>query len=111
MRNANQRLLLKGVGASPDRYRGRVHIINRDEQDISVKDGEIIVVPFVTPFDIPIILKAGAIITNYGGITSHAAVIARELGITCIVATENATKVLKNGMEVLVDGNEGCVYQ
>lgn len=113
-------MLLQGVGASPGRIRGKVRVI-RGEQDISsfrvetverdVESGEVLVAPFVTPFDIIAISKAGAIVVNRGGITSHAAVIARELGIPCIVRAERATELLTEGMEVIVDANEGKVYQ
>ncbi len=105
------KLLLKGIGASPGIYRGKVKIINRKVDNISISNGEIIVADFITPLEIILVLNAGAVITDHGGITSHAAVIAREIGIPCVVSTNNATKVLKNGMEVIVDGEEGTVYQ
>ena len=69
------------------------------------------VVPFTTPHDTPSILKAGAIVTDFGGMTSHAAGIARELGIPCVVATEQGTALIGDGKSIVVDGSEGCVYE
>lgn len=106
-------VLLKGQPASPGRIRGKVRVILKEynKLDPDVENGEIIVIPFVTPFDFQVIIRAGAIVTDIGGITSHAACIAREIGIPCVVATEKATKLLKDGMEVTVDGKRGIVYQ
>ena len=59
----------------------------------------------------PIMAKAGAIITDLGGVTSHAAIVCRELGIPCITGTQNGTKILKKGMEVLVDASKGVVLK
>ena len=63
------------------------------------------------PAMIMIISQAGAIVTDIGGITSHPAIVARELGIPCVVGTEKATKVLKDGMKIMVDGKKGVVYK
>ena len=106
------RILLKGKPASSGKIRGKVRVIlkNNDKLSSDIEDGEILVIPFVTPFDFQFVIKAGAIITDIGGVTSHAACIARELGIPCVVATEKATKLLKNGMEVIVDGKNGIIY-
>ncbi len=107
------RVLLKGKPASSGRIRGKVRVILKEHNklDPNVEDGEIVVIPFVTPFDFQFIIKAGAIVTDIGGVTSHVACIARELGIPCVVATEKATKLLKDGMEVIVDGENGIIYQ
>jgi len=107
------KILLKGRPASPGKIRGRVRLIQKDHNifNLEIEDGEILVVPFIAPFHFPLILKAGAIVTDHGGVTSHAATIARELGIPCIVATERATEIMKDGTEVIVDGDKGIVYQ
>lgn len=55
--------------------------------------------------------KAKAIVTNTGGILSHAAIVAREIGIPCVVGTEDAVEKLEDGSKILVDGTEGEVYQ
>ena len=111
MSEINTKVLLKGIGASPGLYRGKVTVIDRGGSNILIKSGEVIVIDFLTPMEIPHILEAGAIITDHGGVTSHAAVIARELGIPCIVSTGKATKLLKDGMEVIVDGKKGIIYK
>jgi len=54
--------------------------------------------------------KAAAIVTDKGGLTSHPAIVSRELGIPCVVATKTATQVLKDGIKVKVDGAKGEVY-
>ena len=54
--------------------------------------------------------KADASITDTGGLTCHAAIVSREMGIPCVVATKTATKELKNGQEVFVDGDKGEIY-
>ncbi len=64
-----------------------------------------------TPDFVPAMKKAVAIITDKGGQTSHAAIVSRELGVPCIVGAKNATKVLKTGQLVVVDGSQGKVYQ
>jgi pyruvate,water dikinase len=65
--------------------------------------------PMTSPEFIDVIRKAGAIVTDVGGLTSHAAVVARELGIPCIVGTKHATKVLKDGDLVEIDATNGVV--
>lgn len=106
-------LVLRGRSASPGAIRGNARVFNKihTSSTLEIKEGEILVVPFLTPHHFEFIIKAGAIVTDYGGVTSHAASIARELGIPCVVATEKATVVLKTGIEVFVDGDEGTVYQ
>jgi len=105
-------IILKGIAASGGKIRNKVKVIKEpNEINIKIEKGEIIVVSFVTPFSFNLVLNAGAIITDFGGVTSHAAVIARELGIPCVVGTEKATKILEDGMEVIVDGNNGIIYR
>ena len=75
----------------------------------SFRAGEILVANNTTPEFTPIMKKAAAIITEQGGITSHAAIVSRELGIPCVIGTRIATKVLKDGDRVEVDANCGLV--
>jgi pyruvate,water dikinase len=72
-----------------------------------IPKGVVLVTPYVTPFQS--ISNASSLVTDKGGTTSHGAYTARELGIPCVVATEVATKILRNGMKVLVDGYEGLI--
>ena len=74
-----------------------------------MKDNEILVSPMTVPDYLPAMKKAKAIITDEGGITCHAAIVSRELGIPCIVGTKIATQVLKDGDRVEVDANKGIV--
>jgi len=101
--------LLKGLAASPGKAKGRVKIILDFESISKIKKGEILVAPYTTPLLTVAIFKASAIVTETGGISSHAAIIARELGIPCVVGAQNATRILKDGMEVVIDGERGEV--
>ena len=74
-----------------------------------MKDGDILVAPMTSPDFIVAIRKASAIITDEGGMTSHAAIVSRELGIPCIVQTRIATKVLKDNDMVEIDLEKGVV--
>jgi len=106
---------IKGQIANKGFYKGKVKIIKpileeKIEKEISkVKKNDILVVSSTGPELIRACRKAGAIITDQGGITSHAAIVSRELGIPCIVGTKIATKVLKDGDLVEVDANKGIV--
>ena len=74
-----------------------------------LEEGDILIANSTTPNYIPIMAKASAFLTDEGGITSHAAIVSRELGIPCIIGTKVATKVFKDGDLVEVDANEGVV--
>lgn len=106
----NKQLLLKGLAASPGKAKGKVKIILDYRSMSKIGLGEILVTPYTTPLLTIALLKASAIVTETGGISSHAAIIARELGIPCVVSIPNATKILKDGMEVVVNGEKGEVF-
>ena len=74
-----------------------------------LKDGDVLVTNMTTPNYLVAMKKAVAFITDEGGITCHAAIIAREMKKPCIIGTKNATKVLKDGDLVEVDANKGIV--
>lgn len=103
--------LLKGDPASPGIASGPVRIIRSAKEIHKVLSGEILVAPQTNPDFVPAMRKAVAIVTDSGGRTSHAAIVSRELGIPAIVGTEKATKVLKDGLVVTVDGSKGEVYK
>jgi len=88
---------------------GKVKIIISAQQFKDFKEGEILVAPMTRPEFVPLMKKASAIITDEGGITSHAAIVSRELGIPCVIGTKIATKLLKNGDEVEVDADNGII--
>lgn len=108
-------VLVKGLPASPGRVSGKIHVI-MDPKDIDqFQQGEILVTEMTAPDWVPAMKKALAIITDSGGMTCHASIVSRELGIPCVVGTKSrgaaATSVFKTGMEVTVDANNGVVYE
>ena len=109
---ASQRtILVKGLGASPGIAGGTVKIFSEDMSLDEVKEGDVMVTQMTTPDMVPAMTRAAAIVTDEGGMTCHAAIVARELGIPCIVGASDATKVLKDGMKVTVHGQMGVVYE
>ncbi len=99
---------IRGTTASYGNVIGRVHVI-LNPATAKFERGEILVTSMTRPDYVPLMKKAAAVITDEGGITSHAAVICREFKLPCIVGTKIATKVLKDGMLVEVNGNHGVV--
>lgn len=104
------KVILKGVAASAGIARGKVKIILKPSQNSKMKKGNILVTEMTNPLFVPAIQKAKAIVTDVGGLTSHAAIISRELGIPCVVGTKRATKILKDGNRVKVDGMKGEIF-
>ncbi len=102
--------ILKGLAASPGVASGKVKIVPDVKDMDKVKDGDVLVTGMTNPDMVPAMKRASAIVTDKGGMTSHAAIVSRELGVPCIVGSKNATKVLKNGQIVTVDGKRGNVY-
>ncbi len=100
---------IRGTIACKGRVEGKVKIVRSKSEMKEFKKGMILVAYETTPDIIPAMRMAGAIVTDFGGLTSHAAIVAREFGIPCIVGTGNATKVLKDGDLVEVDGKTGNV--
>ncbi|MFA6514402.1 MAG: PEP-utilizing enzyme [Patescibacteria group bacterium] len=101
--------ILAGDCASPGRARGEVKIINIISDMAKMKVGDILISIATTPDLVPAIKKASAIVTDVGGITCHAAIISRELGIPCVVGTKVATKILQDGMIIDVDATHGKI--
>lgn len=101
--------IIKGVVASIGKVVGKVRIVKKKEEINKVKEGEILVTPMTMPDFAPAIKKCVAIVTDEGGITCHAAIVSRELGIPCIIGTKYATSVFKDGDLVEVDANKGIV--
>jgi pyruvate,water dikinase len=104
-------LLFKGEPASPGIISGPVSIIHSPSEIGKIKTGDILVAPQTNPDFVPAMKKAAAIITDKGGRTSHAAIVARELGIPAVVGTEKATQILKNNMVVTVNGMTGEIHK
>jgi len=107
---SNAKVLVKGLGSSPGVGVGKVKIIKDASEIKRMERGDILVTEMTTPDFVPAMKKAAAIVTDTGGMTSHAAIVSRELGVPCIVGTGNATTILKEGEDVSVDGTHGIVY-
>jgi pyruvate,water dikinase len=102
--------ILTGAPASPGIGTGVVRILKSPKEIGKIEKGDVLVAPMTSPDYVPAMKKASAIVTDQGGQTSHAAIVSRELGIPCVVGTETATKKLKEGTIVSVDGTNGNVY-
>lgn len=100
---------IKGSVAYSGKKTGKVCQIYTKEDFKKFEKGDILVTTMTTPKFTPILKLAGAIVTDEGGITCHAAIIARELKIPCIIGCKNATEILKNDMIVEVNANEGII--
>jgi pyruvate,water dikinase len=103
--------ILRGTGASPGVISSRVKIIQKLDDINEVKEGDIMVTKMTSPDMVPAMRRAAGIVTNEGGLTCHAAIVSRELGAPCIVGTKEATKVLRDGMIITMDGKKGMVYE
>lgn len=105
------KIILKGLGASPGISIGVVRIVfSADEAHEHIQKGDILVTSMTDPSFTPVMKRAGAIVTNSGGVLSHAAIVAREFRIPCVVGTRNATEILQNNMKVIVDGLKGLIH-
>jgi pyruvate,water dikinase len=104
-------ILLKGLGVSPGMGSGPVKVVVDVKEIHLVSKGEVLVTEMTTPDWVPVMKISAAIVTNSGGKTCHAAIVSRELGIPCVVGTNNATEVLADIPEVSVDGTTGVIYQ
>lgn len=111
----DRKVVVKGLPASPGQVSGRAHVILDPSRIDEFKSGEILVTEMTAPDWVPAMKKALAIVTDSGGMTCHASIVSRELGIPCIVGTksrgEAATLTIKDGMEITVDATNGVVYE
>ena len=107
------RLLLKGEAVGTRIGQGEVNIIENSNEIHKFKKGQVLVTEMTDPDWEPIMKNAGAIVTNKGGRTCHAAIVSRELGVPCVISTGNGTEVLKDTKEVTVDCSqgEGRIYE
>ncbi len=99
---------VKGIGASSGKVKGRVKLVFRPRHYYGEKN-VVLIAPMTNPDLMPVMRNAVAIVTDEGGVTCHAAIVSRELGIPCIVGTRFATKVFKDGDLVEVDADKGVV--
>ena len=102
--------LVTGLAAAPGVVAGRVRVLRAPSEGGLLEAGEILVAPMTTPDWVPVIRRAGALVTDGGGMTCHAAIVSRELGVPCIVGARRATEALRDGMVVTVDAAHGAIY-
>ena len=100
---------LKGIAAARGSYSGPARVITGEEQFERLQPGDVLVCPITSPVWSILFAKVGALVTDSGGVLSHPAIIAREYGIPAVVATGNATQIISDGQQVVVDGNRGIV--
>ena len=110
---ADLKVAVKGIAAGKRGYGFGVAkvVLSPDEANEQMKEGDVLVTDMTNPDFVPFMKMASAIVTDKGGITSHAAIVSRELAIPCVVGTETATEVLKTGKEYTVDSRNGIIYE
>ena len=104
-------ILMKGLGASPGIVSGAVRVVRKLDQLDKVAEGDIIVTEMTTPDMVPAMKRAAGIVTDEGGMTSHAAIVSRELGVPAVVGTGEASKTLSDGRVVTIDGDKGTITE
>lgn len=104
-------IITRGLGASPGLVSGTVKIIRKLDELDKILDGDILVTTMTTPDMVPAMKRANGIVTDEGGVTCHAAIISRELGIPCVAGTGEATSVLEENTKITIDGKKGIVYE
>ncbi|MGB9740473.1 MAG: phosphoenolpyruvate synthase [Candidatus Bathyarchaeia archaeon] len=107
------KVVVKGIAAGKRGFGIGVAkvVLNPQEAAKVMQKGDILVTDMTNPDYVPFMKLAGAIVTDKGGVTCHAAIVSRELGIPCVVGTENATKLMVSGKEYTVDARSGVVYE
>jgi len=103
--------ILRGFGASPGIAGGIARLLRGAAELDKLRAGEVLVTTMTTPDMVPAMSRAAAIVTDEGGMTCHAAIVSRELGVPCVVGTREATRTIADGAEVTVDGKTGSVYR
>jgi len=100
---------LKGLGASPGKVTGMARVLEGPQDFDQMRPGEVLVATNTTPAWTPLFAMAAAIVTDIGGPLSHGSIVAREYGIPAVLGTGVATRRIKSGQSVTVDGNAGIV--
>ncbi|GAB3018670.1 phosphoenolpyruvate synthase [Natronobiforma cellulositropha] len=104
-------VLVDGLGSSPGKASGAARIVTKLDELDKVGEGDVIVTEMTTPDMVPAMKRASGIVTDEGGMTSHAAIVSRELGVPAVVGTTNATRVLEDGQAITIDGEMGTVLE
>ena len=103
--------LLRGLAVSPGVATGKVKIVQGIDDISKIQKGDILVTIMTSPDLVPSMSRSAAIITDQGGLTSHAAIVSREMGLPAVVGTKIATKILQDGQIVTVDAHNGIIYE
>ncbi|MFD1563819.1 phosphoenolpyruvate synthase [Haloarchaeobius amylolyticus] len=109
--SGSDEVLVDGLGSSPGTVSGPARIVTKLDDLAKVGEGDVIVTEMTMPDMVPAMKRASGIITDEGGMTSHAAIVSRELGVPAIVGTTNATTTLEDGQVVTLDGDKGAVLE
>ncbi len=104
-------VLVTGLGASPGQVSGPARIIDSTDEMDRVRDGDIIITEMTTPDMVPAMKRAAAIVTDEGGMTSHASIVSRELGVPAVVGAGTATTRIEDGQQIAVNGETGAVRE
>jgi len=103
--------ILKGIPAAPGIGVGKIKIVKKQEDLQKINQGDVLVTQMTNPDMVVTMQKSIAIVTDEGGMTSHAAIVSREMGIPAVVGTQEATEKLKEGEIITVDGFQGKIYK
>ncbi len=101
---------IRGRGAARGTFTGTARVVMGEHEFNKLMRDDVLVCPVTSPLWSILFAKVGALVTDTGGVLSHPAIIAREYGIPAVVATGNATKLIHDGQQVLVDGDAGAVH-
>ncbi|MFB6235549.1 MAG: phosphoenolpyruvate synthase [Halopenitus sp.] len=101
--------ILQGLGASPGVVSGSVRVVTKLDHLDQVQEGDILVTEMTMPDMVPAMKRAAGIVTDEGGMTSHAAIISRELGVPAVVGSGSATRELDDGQDITIDGDKGTI--
>ena len=103
--------LVRGLGASPGIASGTARVLASTVDAETLRPREVLVARMTSPDWVPFMRRAAAIVTDAGGMTSHAAIVSRELGVPCVVGTRDATRLVRDGLFVTVNGTDGTVTE
>jgi pyruvate,water dikinase len=109
--DSTEQLMVVGTPASPGSATGRARVISRPGQGAELSPGDVLVTVLTDPLSFADIVEhAAALVTDLGGLASHPAILAREMGIPCVVGTRIGTSVIPDGSRIRVDGAAGTVH-
>ncbi len=100
---------LDGISAAPGSYTGTARVVTRSSDFPTLQGGDVLVCPTTSPAWMPLLMIAGAVVSDLGGVLPHAAIVAREFGIPAMTGTRDATTRLSSGVRYVVDGDAGVV--